>query len=157
MHSRDQKSGVHVHDNGSVELYSGSSSILLDGTTNTITLTSKKLNQIADRINLRMSPGGLTVPYGKINPQILPTMAESLTANVPLANKMAEATRSMLSPKSLLSMTQYGVKPVLDPTGNAPAIPLATVFNLIAPIKAVSSLSDINRVYNDLKGDILNL
>ena len=107
LHTRSQQAGVHVHDNGSVELYAGQSSILLDGTTNTITINAKKLNQVAEKINLRMAAGGLTVPYGIINPQILPTETEALLSTTPVVKQMLEAQRSMLSPKNLLFMQTY--------------------------------------------------
>lgn len=87
--------GVHLRDDGCVEIFAGGkASILVDGKNGSITLNGQKISHAGDDVNIIFSGGRLNIPFGHINPDYLPTQKET----VPGADKALTLKRSPFLP-----------------------------------------------------------
>lgn len=85
--------GIHLRDDGCVEIYAGAASLLIDGTSGVITLNGKVINHAAERILHNMNASGWQISTGSLNPKYFPTKSEVMSGGLDV---FAEQSRSPL-------------------------------------------------------------
>lgn len=142
--------GVHLRDDGCVEIYAGAASVLIDGTSGIITLNGKAINHAADKIQHNMKPSGWQMSTGSLNPRYFPTRAEVLSRG---AIPFAEQLRSPLiaNPGMLDFQVITGV-----PAQGQTLMPLRTLVSPLPLFRKASPLagvvSGVKKIIDELGG-----
>lgn len=146
LYNLNADAGVHVRDDGCVEIYAGSTSILVDGQSGTVSINGQAINLAAKHLNNICPSDGFRVSSGRLNPAWLPSEAEA----VGIASSALSQKRSPLIARPGALEAQ-----ILTAVPGSPVPAPVKLGTLLKPVQlfqpSKSSLSMLKTLENSLK------
>lgn len=125
--------GIHVRDDGCVEIFAGKTNILVDGTSGIITLNGQKINSVAKSIGNSTDASGFRINSGILNPKWLPSSIETAMASISVDSPELNPLCLARSPLVVLSQLSLDTPIVVG----APASPAQSIMPLRSLVKPV--------------------
>lgn len=108
MYAKDKSCGIHCREDGCIEIYAGSSSILIDSDTGTISIKGTVINNIAGKINNLSDTNTFNLPSGTLSSEYMPDICTEKYLRSPVVQRSANA----LDTKILVGVPKEGQKEI---------------------------------------------